>query len=306
MKRITALLTLAFLFALTSLGKAQELDCKVNIVTTKVTSGDKSVFETLSTVLNQFMNGRRWTNLNFRPQEKIPCSMTIDVQEYNSGNGQVKAYLTVQLRRPVYKSTYTSLLLNTVDKDFSFSYVKNDPIEFSDNSIGTNLTATLAFYAYLILGNYFDSFAPRGGSVFYEKANNIVLQAQGMSEQGWRSSERNEKNRYWISESYSNSNYQAIHEVLYRYFRLGMDMMFDDPATARVNILEALSQLDDLKRKRPSLPCIQLFMESRADELVNIFQPAEQTERQKAFDVLVSIDAANVNTYKKILGNNAR
>ena len=156
------------------------------------------------------------------------------------------------------------------------------------------------------MGNYFDSFAPRGGSVFYEKANNIVLQAQGMSDQGWRSSERNERNRYWISESYSNSNYQAIHEVLYRYFRLGMDMMYDDPATARVNILEALSQLDDLKRKRPNLPCIQLFMESRADELVNIFQPAEQTERQKAFDLLVSIDAANVNTYKKILGNNAR
>lgn len=285
--------------------RAQELDCKVNVVSTKITSGDKTVFDVLSKALNQFMNGRRWTNIRFQAQEKIPCSMTIDIQEYNSGSGQVKAYLSVQLRRPCFKSTYSSTLLNIIDKDFSFQYVKNDPLDYNDNSIGSNLTATMAFYAYVILGNYFDSFAPRGGSVFYDRANNIVMQAQSLAEQGWRSSERNDKNRYWIAESYNNANYQAIHEVIYRYFRLGMDMMFDDPATARKNILEAMTQLGALKKQKPNLACIQLFMESRADELVNIYQPAAQEEKQKATDLFISLDAANVTTYKKILSGAA-
>ena len=200
---------------------AQELDCRLSVSTGKITTGDKTVFDDLSKVLNQFVNGRKWTNIRFQAQEKIPCSMTVDIQEYNSGTGQVKAYLSVQLRRPCFKSTYSSTLLNIVDKDFSFRYMKNDPIEYNDNSIGTNLTATLAFYVYIILGNYFDSFAPRGGAVFFERAQNIVLQAQSLSEQGWRASEKNDKNRYWIAENYNNGNYQAIHEdVSYTHLTL--------------------------------------------------------------------------------------
>lgn len=280
---------------------AQELDCKLNIVTTKITSGDKTVFDVLSKALNQFMNGRRWTKIRFQSQERIPCTMTIDVQEYNSSTGQIKAYLSVQLLRPCFKSTYSSTLLNLVDRDFSFQYVKNDPIDYNDNSIGTNLTATLAFYAYIIIGNYFDSFAPRGGDIFYDRANNIVMQAQGFADLGWKASERNDKNRYRIAESYVNSNYQAIHEVLYRYFRLGMDMMFDDPATARGNILDAMTQLNELRKQRSSLPCISIFMESRADELVNIFQPATQEEKQRATDLFTELDASNVTTYRKIM-----
>ncbi|MDE6493334.1 MAG: DUF4835 family protein [Bacteroidales bacterium] len=285
---------------------AQELDCRLSVSTGKITTGDKTVFDDLSKALNQFVNGRKWTNIRFQAQEKIPCSMTVDIQEYNSGTGQVKAYLSVQLRRPCFKSTYSSTLLNIVDKDFSFRYMKNDPIEYNDNSIGTNLTATLAFYVYIILGNYFDSFAPRGGAVFFERTQNIVLQAQSLSEQGWRASEKNDKNRYWIAENYNNGNYQAIHEVLYRYFRLGLDKMFDEPAEARTDILLAMRQLNDLRKMRSSLACVQLFLESRADELANIYTPAPQEERQKATDLFIELDAANVATYRKILSGNTR
>lgn len=283
--------------------RAQELNCKLNIVTTKITSGDKTVFETLQKSLNQFLNGRRWSKFRFQSAERIPCSMTIDVQEYNSSTGQITAYLSVQMQRPCFKSTYSSTLLNIIDKDFSFTYQKNDPIEYNDNSIGTNLTATLAFYAYIILGNYFDSGVPRGGDVFFERANNIVLQAQGLAEKGWKASERNDNNRYYIAENYVNSNYQAIHEVIYRYYRLGMDMMFDDPATARTNILEAMEKLNELKKQRQNLACITLFMTSRSDELVNIFQPAAQEEKQRATDLFNQIDPSNVETYKKIMGS---
>ncbi len=285
----------------------QELDCRLSVVSSKITSGDKSVFDDLSKVLNQFVNGRKWTGIRFQPQERIPCSMTVDIQEYNPSTGQIKAYLSVQVRRPCFKSTYSSTLLNIMDKDFSFRYMKNDPIEFNDNSIGSNLTATLAFYVYIILGDYFDSFAPRGGAVFFERAQNIVMQAQSLSEQGWRAAEKNERNRYWIAENYNNGNYQAIHEVLYRYFRLGLDKMFDDPAEARTDILLAIRQLNDLRKMRSSLACVQLFLESRADELVNIFTPAPQEERQKATDLFIEVDAANVALYRKILsGGTAR
>ncbi len=296
------ILSLGLFFPLT----AQELDCRFSVVSSKITSGDKTVFDELSKVLNQFVNGRKWTNIRFQPQERIPCSMTVDIQEYNPGTGQVKAYLSVQLRRPCFKSTYTSTLLNIVDKDFSFRYMKNDPIEYNDNSIGTNLTATLAFYVYIILGNYFDSFAPRGGAVFFERAQNIVMQAQSLNEQGWRPSEKNDKNRYWIAENYNNGNYQAIHEVLYRYFRLGLDKMFDNPAEARTDILLAIRQLNELRKLRSNLVCIQLFLESRADELANIFTPAPQEERQQATDLFIEVDAANVAVYRKILAGSAR
>lgn len=285
----------------TDKASAQELDCRLSVVATKITSGDKTIFDVLSKALNQFVNGRKWSNIPFQTQERIPCSMTIDIQEYNQGTGQMKAYLSVQLRRPCFKSTYSSTMLNIIDKDFSFRYMKNDPLDYNDNSIGTNLTATIAFYAYIILGNYMDSGYPRGGAVFFERAQNIVMQAQSLSEQGWRPSEKNEKNRYWIAENYNNGNYQAIHEVIYRYFRLGMDLMYDDSDQARVNIIQAINQLKSVKSMRSNLACVQLFLESRADELVNIFQPAPQEERQKAVDLFMEVDPANVAQYRKIL-----
>ena len=282
--------------------EAQELNCTLSVVSTKITSGDKTIFDELSKAMNQFVNNRRWTKMRFQSQERIPCSMTVDIQEYNSSTGQIKAYLSVQLRRPCFKSTYSSTVFNLIDRDFSFRYMKNDPLNYTDNSIGTNLTATLAFYVYIILGNYFDSFAPQGGTVFYAQAQNIVMQAQSFAEEGWRSSERNDNNRYWIAESFTNGNYAGIHEVLYRYYRLGMDMMFDDPATARVNILDAMTQLNEVSNRRTGgLAGVTMFMESRADELVNIFQPAAQDERQEAIDLFIDLDPARIDTYRKIM-----
>lgn len=282
--------------------EAQELNCTLSVVSTKITSGDKTIFDELSKAMNQFVNNRRWTKMRFQSQERIPCSMTVDIQEYNSSTGQIKAYLSVQLRRPCFKSTYSSTVFNLIDRDFSFRYMKNDPLNYTDNSIGTNLTATLAFYVYIILGNYFDSFAPQGGMVFYAQAQNIVMQAQSFAEEGWRSSERNDNNRYWIAESFTNGNYAGIHEVLYRYYRLGMDMMFDDPATARVNILDAMTQLNEVSNRRTGgLAGVTMFMESRADELVNIFQPAAQDERQEATDLFIDLDPARIDTYRKIM-----
>ncbi|MDE6308160.1 MAG: DUF4835 family protein, partial [Bacteroidales bacterium] len=249
--------------------QAQELNCTFQVVSTKIQSGDKKVFETMQDALAAFVNGQKWTNLQVGPGEKIPCSMTMEVQERDFTTGVTKAYLTVQARRPVYNASYQTTLLNVVDKDVVFTYNAFDPIEFSDNNISSNLTAVVAYYSYLIIGLYLDSFAPNAGEVCLGKADNVVSMCQGMSEPGWKSGERNNRNRYWMIENYMNGNYGAIHNVLYQYHRKGLDLMYGNPTDGRAGVLQALTALKALNDTRNGLPCKLLFMEAKSDELVS-------------------------------------
>ncbi|MEG1498272.1 MAG: DUF4835 family protein [Bacteroidales bacterium] len=288
-------------------GQGQDLDCTLKINTTKITSaGDKALFTTLEKALMQLVNGRQWSNIKMASQERIPCNITIDVQEWDPNTSQIKAYISVQLRRPVYNASYNTNVLNVLDRDLSFKYAQNDPIEYSDNAITSNLTATIAFYCYVILGNYFDSFAPRAGDVFFNKAQNIVNQAQALGETGWKGRDRNSRNRYWIAENYTNGNYSSIHEIIYEYYRKGLDMMYQDPATARNNIYNALLKIKPLNEMKNGLPCKQLFLEPKVEELINIFTPAKAEEKQKVVDLLIEIDASNIQKYRKILGGNTQ
>lgn len=281
--------------------QAQELNCTFQVVTSKIQSGDKKVFETLQEALSAFVNGQKWTNLNVGAGEKIPCSMTMEVQERDNATGTTKAYLTVQARRPVYNASYQTNLLNVVDRDFTFTYSEFDPIEFSDNNISSNLTAVVAYYSYLIIGLYLDSFAPNAGEVCLGKADNVVSLCQGMNEAGWKASERNNRNRYWMIENYMNGNYGAIHQVLYQYHRKGLDMMYGNPTEGRAGILQALTELKALNDTRNNLPCKMLFMEAKSDELVSMFSGASQDERQRAVALLNSLDPSNANKYQKIM-----
>ena len=281
--------------------QAQELNCTLQVVSTKVQSGDKKVFETLQDALTAFVNGQKWTNLQVGPGEKIPCSMTMEVQERDYTTGITKAYLTVQARRPVYNASYQTNLLNVVDKDFTFTYNAFDPIEFSDNNISSNLTAVIAYYSYLIIGLYLDSFAPNAGEVCLNKADNVVSMCQGMSEPGWKSGERNNRNRYWMIENYLNGNYGAIHDVLYQYHRKGLDLMYGNPADGRAGVLQAMNALKALNDTRSGLPCKLLFMEAKSDELVSMFSGASQDERQQAVAILNALDPSNAQKYQKIL-----
>ncbi|MDE7149836.1 MAG: DUF4835 family protein, partial [Bacteroidales bacterium] len=281
--------------------RAQELNCTFQVVTSKIQSGDKKVFQTLQDALSAFVNGQKWTNLQVGAGEKIPCSMTMEVQERDNTTGTTKAYLTVQARRPVYNASYQTNLLNVVDRDFTFTYSEFDPIEFSDNNISSNLTAVVAYYAYLIIGLYLDSFAPSAGEVCMGKADNVVSLCQSMSETGWKAGERNNRNRYWMIENYMNGNYGAIHQVLYLYHRKGIDLMYGSPAEGRAGILQALAELKALNDTRNGLPCKLLFMEAKSDELVSMFSGAPQDERQKAVELLNSLDPSNAQKYQKIM-----
>jgi hypothetical protein len=285
------ILILLFLLSACLTVRADELNCNLKVsVGSRVNVPNKKVFEQLERSLTLFVNGRKWTNLSFKPSEKINCNIVIDVQEYDLQRSIMKCYISVQLQRPVYNSSYTTTILNTIDRNYTFKYAENDPIEYSDENIGTNLTATISYYCYLMLGLYFDSFGYRSGESFFDAARNVVSLAQSFSEEGWKTSESNNRNRYWTVESYSNGNFSAIHEVLYDYYRRGLDQMYDDPALGREGILQALQTLKKLDDQRKNLPSKLSFMETKADELVNIFKEAPPAEKKVALELLKALD----------------
>jgi hypothetical protein len=278
--------------------KAEEFDCNLKVaVSSQINVTNKKIFEQLEKALTLFVNGRKWTTLSFKAGEKIICNMVIDVQKYDLQTGTMKCYLSVQLRRPVFNTSYSTTLLNTIDRDYTFHYTENDPIEYSDENIGTNLTATISYYCYLMLGLYFDSFSYRAGESFFDVARNIVNLAQNFTEEGWKPTEKNNRNRYHTIENYTNGNYSAIHEVLYYYHRQGLDNMYDDPSTAKTGIIEALQALKKLDEQRSNLPSKLSFIEAKSDELVNIFKESSPEEKKTASELLKALDPAGSNKY---------
>lgn len=280
-------------------GWAQELNCSVQVISPQLqNTADKKIFETLQQSVFEFMNNRKWTNDVFQQEEKIECSMIITVTDKPSSDEFV-ASLQVQARRPVYKSSYNSLIVNIVDKNFSFKYVEYQPLEFSESSFLSNLTSVLAYYGNIIIGTDYDSFSMDGGSPYFQKAQAIVSNAQSSSFAGWASNE--DRNRYWIVENVLNSTFKPLRECMYKYHRTGFDLMAEDVATGRANVLQALELLRKVQESKPNSYSLQLFFLAKSDEIVNLFSQAEPAEKTKIFELLNEIDGANSVKYDKIM-----
>ncbi|MEG1763017.1 MAG: DUF4835 family protein, partial [Bacteroidales bacterium] len=219
----------------------------------------------------------------------------------NLQTNTIEGSLAIQARRPVFNSSYNTSTLNFIEPKFVFQYAEFDPVEFYDNNVTSTLTATFAFYSYLILGIHFDSFGNNGGKLFFDKAQNIVNLAQSLPEKAWKATEKNQLNRYWISEAFTNGNYKVIHDIIYQYNRLGLDQMYENPSEARVNIFKALELVKDLVQLKSTIPSKQLFMESKVDEIINIFSPVSKEEKQKIMTLLLEIDPSNMPKYQKIM-----
>lgn len=304
-KRIFFFLVLIFSF--TASLKAEELQAKVTVIASRVPSTvDRKIFTTLQTQLTNLLNTRKWGNDVFKQNEKIECSFLLNIESVQETN-VYKASLTVQAARPVFNSGYQAALINFMDADVLFKYIEYQPVEFNDNRVqGTdalvsNLTAVFAFYAYMIVGMDYESFAPRGGDAFFQKAQNIVNNApEGKGISGWRVFD-GLRNRYFLVENLLNSRYNIIHDVIYSYYRAGLDNMYDKEAEARSNILQALTQLQAFNKENPNTMFLQFFMQSKSIELIGIFKKATPEEKQKARDVLSMIDVANSSKYKEEL-----
>lgn len=291
-----------FVDGLTSALFSQELNCSVQILSPQLqNTADKKIFQTLQQSIFEFMNNRKWTNDVFQQDERIECSIVITISE--KSNDAYKGTIQVQARRPVYKSSYNSLLVNILDKNFTFKYVEYQPMEFVENTFTSNLTSVLAFYAYVIIGTDYDSYSQDGGTPYFQKAQTVVSNAQSTSDVGWKSTE-DDRNRYWIVENILNATFKPLRECTYKYHKNGFDAMAEDLISGRAATLSSLELLKKVYDSKPNSYSLQIFFLAKADEIVNLFTPAEPAEKNKVIALLNEIDPANTTKYNKINQSN--
>jgi hypothetical protein len=297
-----------FIMLLTALQAvhAQELQARLTIVTTRIsTTVDKKVFGTLQSALLNFINNRKWTGDTYQPFEKIQCNFLLDLRQSLSDN-VYKGSLTVQAARPIYNTKYQSPTINFQDDDVAFRYIEFAPIEFNDNRVqgndplAANLTAVLAYYIDLILGMDGDSFAPRGGDPYFQKAQNIVNNAPESREiSGWKTFD-GMRNRYRLIENLTDNRFTLVHDAIYAYYRSGLDQFYDNADEGRAGVLNALNYLSTLNQDNPNSMVMQFFFSGRSNELVQLFSKATPDVKQRARDLLLKLDAANSTAYNTL------
>jgi hypothetical protein len=273
-----------------------------NKISTQV---NKSVFKTLQTDLTNFLNNRKWTGDAFQTNEKIQCSFLLSIEE-ELGNNAYRGKLTVQAARPIYNSSYDSPIINFLDDDIVFRYVEFQPVEFNENRIqgndpmAANLTAIMAYYVNIILGFDYDSFSLRGGDNFFQKAWNIVNNApEASSIKGWKSFE-SLRSRYWLAENLNNNRFALIHDVLFSYYRKGMDVFYENEQDGRNGILASLNHLNAINTDNPNSMILQFFFQGKSSELVKIFSHASADIKTRAKDILSKLDITNTAAYKEL------
>ena len=288
-----------------SLSYGQELNCNVQINSDKIEGSNKQVFNTLQTAVGEYVNNMRWTTLTFTEIERIECSMTIIINAVT--DNVYSAELQVQARRPVYGTSYSSPILNLRDTRFSFEYQEFDRLEYQDHVFTTNLTAMLAYYCYLILGLDADSYQRQGGTPFFQVCQDIVTAAQTSSldnEQmaGWSAIATNTShhNRHALVNNLLDESYGKLRDFFYEYHRMDLDEMTQNVANARARIAQGLPVVKQTKQGKTSPYLISVFMDTKTEELVDIFQKGTSQERQSVYDLLMDIDPTRQNTYDRM------
>lgn len=277
---------------------AQELRCSVSIQSSRIQGANRNVFMTMQSDLTEFMNNRKWTDHVYEMDERIECNIQI-VLEKQVSSDEFMGTINVQLRRPIFNSSYESTVLNIQDKNFRARYVEFQPIEFNETNNRDNLTNILAYYAYIIIGMDYDSFYPDGGREYFDKAQTIVQNSQNAVEKGWKAFE-SERNRYWLVENLLNKSYAPFRRCIYEYHRMGLDVMADKPEEGRANIANALKHIQKVFRTRPSLYILQVFFDAKSDEMVNIFKQSYPDEKSRVLTILNECDPSNGSKYEKI------
>jgi hypothetical protein len=290
-----------------SFPQAQELNARVTVVANRVgNTVNRNTFITLQTALNNFLNNRKWSNEVYAANEKIDCNFLLNLEQTSEANVYA-ASLTVQAARPVFNSSYVSPMINFKDDNVLFKYVEFQILEFNENRVSgsdaltSNLTAVLAYYAHLILAFDNLSFAPKGGDLHFQKAQNIVNNApDGRGISGWKAFD-GIRNRYWLVENMLNSRYNIMHDVYYNYYRLGMDKMYEDENAARTELLNVLNLLNNFNSENPNTMINQFFFQGKSTELIKVFLKAKPLDKARATELLQKLDINNAGNYKEQL-----
>ena len=270
---------------------AQELQAKITINHAQISGTEKSVFDNLQQTLEQFVNDRQWTHLQFQKNERIQCNFNLQVTKYDKDQGVFTCKATIQANRPVYNSAYTTTLYNNVDENFMFKFAEFDQLEFNEEQIDNQLTALFAYYAYLLIGLDLDSFSPKGGEDVLQRCMNLTNNAQNLDFPGWKAFD-NDRNRFAIINDYLDGAMEPFRQLQYDYYRKGLDEMANNVERGRTEITTALETgLKKAKENRPLSMLPQIWTDYKKDELANIYKgKGTQKEKEAVFEILTSIN----------------
>ena len=294
MRKILSLLIFALLAAS---GAAQELNCRVEVNSDKITGTNKSVFTTLQEAITSYMNDTKFTAAQYSPIEKIECTLFFTIKEYDGD--KMTGDIQVQATRPAYNASYTTNLINFRDSTVEFTYSEGEPLTFNETNMESQLTAILNFYAYMIIAIDTDSFAPRGGEAAWDRVKTIVQQAQSSGETGWRAFDDN-KNRAAVLGAYTDPSTQQLRDMVYKYHREGIDQMSVSPDKGRAAITESLETLKNIYNVAPMSVGLSMFRDSKLDELVNVYTKGSQEERDRVVEILSSLYPTDQDRIQKI------
>lgn len=283
--------------------RSQELNCQVNVVTDarlEVTSVEKEIFDQLKQTIYDMMNTTQWTKDKFKVEERINCNIQLEIKSIPS-TGTYSGSMQVQSSRPAFNSSYNTTVFNFQDNDIQFSYSRNSVLVYAPNQYRDNLTSILAFYAYFIIGMDYDSFSLKGGTPYFNEAQQIVSNAQSSNAQGWKSNEAGKRNRFYLVDNVLHQLFEPLRECNYDYHRKGIDKLYDDKVAARKAIYEALNKLNKVVATRPNSINLLNFVQAKLVEVKNLYADAEVKDKNDVVTLLKKIDPANSSKYQEIL-----
>ncbi|MDB3926633.1 DUF4835 family protein [Flavobacteriales bacterium] len=301
---INRIVLLFFILFCSSELLSQEVLCNVRVIPDKeIQISDRQKLQTLQKSVREFVNNRKWTNEVFTEDERIEFNISFNILSKVSTD-RYAGTLQIQYSRPVFNSSYYSPILNYLDDEIEFDYIETQPLDYNENTHESNLSAILSYYTYIIIGLDYSTFSPNADNIYLQKAKKIVENAQSAPEGGWKAFESN-KNRYWLAEELLDAKYSSFHDVLYNYHRQGLDIMNEDNEKGRGYVTESIESMRKIKQLNPTAFILQLFFNSKADEISNIYSNAYQDEKNRVYKLLTELDPSNLNKYNKIKENNA-
>ena len=285
---------------LPTLADAQELNARITVNHSQISTTRTSIFEALEKNLTRFMNERQWTGMKYQQNERINCTFSITISQYKEDENLFTAQMQVQSTRPVFNSTYTTTVFSMKDNKFNFNFQEFDQLNFMPEQMDNNLTAMMAYYAYLVIGMDMDTMAPLGGTEVLRQAESIVTGAQNLGFEGWKAYDDN-RNRFAIINDYLDGGMEPFRQMQYQYYRNGLDIMADQVDQGRAAITEALTLLQKAHENKALSQLPQIFTDYKRDEIVNIYsKKGTSEEKQKVYDIVFGINASQSNYWDKI------
>jgi len=294
MRKILQILLILFTSVLVN---AQELNCTITVNADKIPGSNKQIFTTLENSINEFVNQKRWTNLNYKAQERIDCNFTLTILE-QSGS-EFKGHIQIQSSRPIYNSSYLSPVFNFKDDNFSFQYIEFEPLQFNENTFESNLVSVISFYIYTILGFDADTFMLEGGTSYFTKAQNILVQAQQSGYAGWNQNDGT-GTRFTLIDNILSPTYGLFRNSVYNYHLKGLDIMSEDAMKAKQKIAESIKDLKSIFDSRPSAFLLRVFMDSKATEISSVFSDGPIVDTSKLKEDLLKISPVNAVKWNEI------